>query len=91
MMVEGAAVKDGMLVSATTISSPVPPSRIRWLTAQEATQAHVDDMLRVPVYLNSSRKQLVLSAMVKATKDVPVTAWFQRGVAVILWDKRAVL
>ncbi len=90
-MIEGASVKDGMLAPATTISTPLSMCRIRWLTATESAQAHVEDMLQIPVYLNSARKQLVLSAMVKAAPNVPRTAWFQRGVAIILWDKRAAL
>eukprot|EP00299_Pterocystis_sp_00344_P020371 c9990_g1_i1.p1 GENE.c9990_g1_i1~~c9990_g1_i1.p1 ORF type:complete len:1115 (+),score=381.76 c9990_g1_i1:489-3347(+) len=91
LVMEGAKFENGHLVPATTISCPLPPSRIRWITPQEAHQLHTEDMLRIPVYLNNSRKELVFSCLVAASKDVPQSTWFQRGIALILWDKKAVI
>eukprot|EP00298_Acanthocystis_sp_HF-20_P014810 c20911_g2_i2.p2 GENE.c20911_g2_i2~~c20911_g2_i2.p2 ORF type:complete len:357 (-),score=187.42 c20911_g2_i2:98-1168(-) len=89
LVVEGAMFKEGKLSPAVSVSSSVPPSRIRWVTHQEGKDLNIDNMMGIPVYLNNQRKELVFTALIAAPENVPHSVWFQRGIALILWDKKA--
>ena len=53
---------------------------LRWGKVPKSVE---DDELLVPVYLNRTRKQLVMSLKVKCGKNR--TILYQKGIAIILW------
>ena len=54
---------------------------MRWQKVADKTLAE-DEML-VPVYLNRTRKKLIMSLKVRCGKNK--TSLYQKGIAIILW------
>jgi hypothetical protein len=54
---------------------------LRW--KKVASKALLADEMMVPVYLNKTRKNLIMSLKVKCGKNK--TILYQKGIAIILW------
>ena len=62
------------------IGKSLPTMLLKWGKVPKTVE---DDEMLVPVYLNRTRKQLVMSLKVKCGKNR--TILYQKGIAVILW------
>lgn len=56
----------------------------RWVKCEKRNQQIGEDEIMIPIYLNKSRKNIILS--VKLTCGNNRTALYQKGVAVIAWS-----
>jgi hypothetical protein len=63
------------------IGKSLPPMLFKWKKVASKVLEH-DEML-VPVYLNRTRKNLIMSLKVKCGKNR--TILYQKGIAIILW------
>jgi hypothetical protein len=63
------------------LRSPLPLSRLRWRLRQSRPEGA---FVAFPLYLNSSRSELVVEVLLRVPNEVPVCTWAQRGVAFIL-------
>jgi len=63
------------------IGRSLPPMLLRW--RKVATKALAADEMMVPVYLNRTRKNLIMSLKIKCGKHK--TTLYQKGIAIILW------
>lgn len=63
------------------IGKPLPTMLMRWRKVASKT-VEADEMM-VPVYLNRTRKNLIMSLKVKCGKNK--TVLYQKGIAIILW------
>lgn len=81
--------KISVLELSDKTSTPLPPSRFRWVLKQEvdAELEHNEDLshIQLPIYLNKSFKNFVISGHVKVPKSIPVAVWDQRSVALTVW------
>ena len=85
MRIEGGTWSEDNLIvpigEMEDIGKSLPPMLLRW--QKVATKTLEDDEMLLPVYLNRTRKQLVMSLKVKCGKNR--TTLYQKGIAVILW------
>ena len=85
MRIEGGTWSEDNLIvpigEKEDIGKSLPPMLLRW--QKVATKTLEDDEMLLPVYLNRTRKQLVMSLKVKCGKNR--TTLYQKGIAVILW------
>jgi hypothetical protein len=58
---------------------------IKWMHKSQIDKS-AKDMLQVPVYLNNSRSKLLFSVKLSAG-NLPQYVWYQRGIALISWNK----
>jgi dynein heavy chain 1, cytosolic len=63
------------------IGKPLPTMLLRWRKTASKTLA--DDEMLLPVYLNRTRKHLIMSLKVNCGKNK--TTLYQKGIAIILW------
>lgn len=88
LTIEGAAWNKETNVLAplpekSEISSMLPTILFRWIRVERRNVVRDDEMM-VPVYLNGSRKQILLSIKLKCGNNR--TALYQKGVAIIAWS-----
>eukprot|EP00439_Symbiodinium_sp_Y106_P030402 s829_g3.t1 len=88
LQMEGAAWGDGQLSVTDELSVALPDTWLRWVHVDSAEFKQTSDHLRVPVYLNTSRSNLISAFTVKSPKDVPNAVWVQRSVAITIWTKQ---
>jgi len=67
------------------LSCPLPSVMIKWVHKSQVDKLS-KDQLQVPVYLNNSRNKLLFSIKL-ASGDMPQYLWYQRGIALISWNK----
>ena len=63
------------------IGRQLPPILFRW--KKVASKSLAADEMMVPVYLNRTRKNLIMSLKIKCGKNK--TTLYQKGIAIILW------
>jgi dynein heavy chain 1 len=87
MSIDGAKLESGVLAATSQISSELPLMRFKWVLKTEikkdAGQANI------PVYLNSTRAQLLAHVTIPTPPGKPSRLWYQRGVALGLWSNSA--
>lgn len=88
LQMEGAAWGDGQLSVTDELSIALPDTWLRWVHVDSAEFKQTSEHLRVPVYLNTSRSNLISAFTVKSPKDVPNAVWVQRSVAITIWTKQ---
>lgn len=71
------------LPSKSEISATLPTLLFKWIKVEKRNVVKEDEML-IPVYLNASRKNIILSIKLKCANNR--TALYQKGVAVIAWS-----
>eukprot|EP00122_Pirum_gemmata_P012429 Pgem_evm1s11551 len=54
---------------------------MRWVKQEGGGENNNDKKCKLPVYLNTTRQQLLFSFSVEAPKNYPSTTLYQRGVA----------
>lgn len=75
----------GKIVVGENLSYSLPSIMIKWVHKTESAKAS-KDLLQVPVYLNNSRSKLLFSVKLSAG-EMPHYLWYQRGIALISWNK----
>jgi hypothetical protein len=63
------------------VRSPLPPSRLRWRLRGDRPAGHFASF---PIYLNSSRSELVVEVLLRTPQGIPATVWAQRGVGFVM-------
>ena len=96
LVMEGAAwdASAGELALSSVVRSPLGPATFSWVPSAEAPVADADAswrMVKLPVYLNASRKQLVLHVFLRAPARIPVSVWQQRAVCLLAWSEHFAL
>lgn len=76
---ENAAVRDGEVVSSNDLKTQISKTVFKWV---QASEVKVQGMA-LPVYLNSSRKNLLVTLNVKTSEEEMLKYGYQRGVALI--------
>jgi len=85
LSMEGAGWDGHVLTLSEAMSCMMPPVRFRWTT--EAAKPDGDNVaLEVPVYLNSTRADLLFVVKLHSSTDHHSSLWRQRGVALICWS-----
>lgn len=77
--VEGAVLEDELLSPSPTLSYAIPITVLRWTKGDERAK---DDLVEMPVYLNSTRREQIFSARFKS--HVGSSEFYQRGVDLVL-------
>jgi hypothetical protein len=75
--------REGGLELSSSLRCLLPPSRMRWKLRSSDESSSVSCMT-LPVYLNDTRRSLVVEVKVPLPSGVPPQAWAQRGVCVIM-------
>ena len=71
---------DGITLSAS-LRSRLPISRLRWC---RRTDSPPGNFITFPVYLDTTRANLVVEVLVEVSANVPPEIWAQRSVAIVL-------
>lgn len=71
------------LPEKSEISTALPTVLFKWVRVERRNVIKEDEIM-VPVYLNGSRKQIILSVKLKC--GAFRTALYQKGVAIIAWS-----
>jgi dynein heavy chain 1 len=85
LFIEGAEwnYDTGKLVMTDNLSSQLPKAILRWVV-----KSRLDSKIfALPVYLNTTRKNLLFSVMVQNDSDLSDADWYQRGTAIVSWNK----
>ena len=72
------------LIMTDSLFSQLPPFMLKWSVANEGD---MKNMFPIPVYLNTMRKNLLFSVYIKNESDLSNEDWYQRGIALISWNK----
>ena len=67
-----------------SLFSQLPPFMLKWSPVNEE---EMKKMFPIPVYLNTMRKNLLFSVYIKNESDLSNEDWYQRGIALISWNK----
>jgi dynein heavy chain 1, cytosolic len=85
MRIEGGTWSDRNVIipigEKEEIGKALPTMLMRWKKGVSKTLE--DDEMMVPVYLNRTRKNLIMSLKLKCGKNK--TTLYQKGIAIILW------
>lgn len=71
------------LIMTDNLNYQLPKIIIRWVVKSKLASK----LFAIPVYLNTSRKNLLFSVMIKNESDLSDADWYQRGTALISWNK----
>ena len=96
LVIEGASwdAQAGELALTSVVRTPLGPATFSWVPSAEAPVADAGAdwrMVKLPVYLNASRKQLVLHVFLRAPARIPVSVWEQRAVCLLAWSQHFAL
>jgi len=83
----GYSIENGCLVLTEKTSEPLAPSRFRWVLKDDQQKELNEELTHysLPVYLNKSMKNLVISAKVRVPASIPTSVWMQRAVSMTVW------
>jgi len=91
LYMEGAAwdsASGGQLTMTDELTVALPVTRLKWVHRDSDEYKRTADFLRSPVYLNTSRSNLISAFNLPSPKAVPVSVWLQRSVCLTLWTKQ---
>ena len=86
LCIEGAewSYSENKLIMTDSLFSQLPPFLLRWSVRKNA---NMDNLFPIPVYLNTMRKNLLFSVFIKNESVLTDSDWYQRGIALISWNK----
>jgi dynein heavy chain 1 len=87
LYLEGAAW-DSQLTMTDELTVAMPVTRLKWVHRESPECKKRAEYLRVPVYLNTGRSNLVSEFSLPSPTEVPVSVWLQRSVCITLWTKQ---
>ena len=67
-----------------SLFSQLPPFILKWSVKKNANMKNI---FPIPVYLNTMRKNLLFSVFIKNESVLTDSDWYQRGIALISWNK----
>jgi len=82
LTLEAGSWKKGALVISPDLITPLPSTRFLWTPRRKELKNEVT----LPVYLNTTRLNLLFSVRVMGPPGVPDAVWPQRGAALTLWQ-----
>jgi dynein heavy chain 1 len=83
LQLESAQYEDNKIKPTQRLSSVLPNLQFRWTPREEKVK---NDIIKVPVYLNASRKTMLCTLAVEYDRDkISASLLYQRGVAMIAW------
>merc|ERR1712151_399345 len=92
LSMEGACWKgeksEGQLAMTEELTVGLPATQLKWLHRDSAEYKAVAGHLQVPVYLNTSRLNLISSFKLRSPGNIPTSTWTQRSACVTLWTKQ---
>jgi len=80
LQVSGAVCRNNMLAISQEIITPLHLTRLRWIRNTEGRAAN---LIQLPVYLNSSRANLLFTVDLPLAQGQRMTDFHERGVAII--------
>ena len=86
LCIEGAEwnYEQNKLIMTDNLFCQLPPFMIKWSVKDDN---NMNDMFPIPVYLNTMRKNLLFSVYIKNESELSNEDWYQRGIALISWNK----
>ena len=72
------------LIMTDSLFSQLPPFLLKWSVKKNA---NLSNIFPIPVYLNTMRKNLLFSVFIKNESVLSDSDWYQRGIALISWNK----
>jgi len=91
LYIEGATwdtAEGGQLALTDELAVPLPEARLRWVHRDSEEYKKTIEFLKVPVYINGNRTNLLCPFNVRPPKGVDRAVWLQRSVCITLWTKR---
>ena len=67
-----------------SLFSQLPPFLLKWSVKKNI---NLEKVFPIPVYLNTMRKNLLFSVFIKNESVLTDSDWYQRGIALISWNK----
>lgn len=77
--------REGALRLTEQLTTKLPPTRFRWVKKSERKQNSHE--IQVPLYLNSSRQEVMTAITLNTDENLPSYIWYQRGTAVLSWSR----
>ena len=72
------------LIMTDSLFSQLPPFLLKWSVKKNV---NLSNIFPIPVYLNTMRKNLLFSVYIKNESVLSDSDWYQRGIALISWNK----
>jgi dynein heavy chain 1 len=72
------------LLMTDSLFSQLPPFLLKWSVKKNAD---LKNIFPIPVYMNTMRKNLLFSVFIKNESVLTDSDWYQRGIALISWNK----
>lgn len=85
MSVEGAEWKGEKLIATEALSQSLDRGVFMWI---RKNPEKADKGIKLPVYLNESRKHLLFSVKLAHESDQPPHFWYQRGLAFVSHSRK---
>jgi len=85
MCIEGAewSYEQGRLIMTDNLYYQLPAILLRWTKKSN----EISNKFYIPVYLNNTRKNLLFSVKISNESELSDFDWYQRGTALISWNK----
>ena len=86
LCIEGAEwnYEQNKLIMTDSLFSQLPPFLLKWSVKKNS---NLSNIFPIPVYLNTMRKNLLFSVFIKNESVLSDSDWYQRGIALISWNK----
>ena len=86
LCIEGAEwnYEQNKLIMTDSLFSQLPPFLLKWSVKKNS---NLSNIFPIPVYLNTMRKNLLFSVFIKNESILSDSDWYQRGIALISWNK----
>ena len=86
LCIEGAEwnYNENKLIMTDSLFSQLPPFLLKWSIKKNA---NMNNIFPIPVYMNTMRKNLLFSVFIKNESVLSDSDWYQRGIALISWNK----
>ena len=86
LCIEGAEwdYETSKLIMTDNLFCQLPPFLLKWTIKKDTD---LSKMFPIPVYLNNSRKNLLFSVHIRNDSVLSDSDWYQRGIALISWNK----
>lgn len=79
----GASWDNAALSLSRQVSTKLPTVRFTWKHVKDVKEK--ENTVTLPVYLNSTRQQLLFSVNLRCPESIPKEVWAQRGACICVW------
>ncbi|XP_067011460.2 dynein heavy chain, cytoplasmic isoform X2 [Anabrus simplex] len=83
LKLQGAQCRNNQLHLTSTIMMDLPVTLLRWIRSGSGSEAHTWNKLSLPVYLNSTRTELLFTVDLNIAPGQDHHSFYERGVAVL--------